>query len=453
MFQHDPGHTGVAPVSTAESLELLWAVPVMNPKAGCHLVTSDGGGVWVMNSTEITKVDNRGETIASYYIDDVRMTFLISGSPVVLSDGTLVVMLKVSEQEDERVATLGAIGSDARLRWILPFEGQFNPDKSLLTLGRDDRIYVGCPTCLYAVSPGATMATIEWSYACEDLISTIPAVASDGTVYFGTTNKTPPVNPRLYCLNSDGSLDWTFEPTEAYGGKPLALNSAPTLDDAGHIYFVVSGNALYCLNRDGSVGWSWPIEGFCYTSPILMPDRSIVFYQMHKWGMGGQWAALVTRVDSQLESLSIKLPTDQAPLSSPTTDADGNVFVSFMSWDASTSTKTFQFGLVNMGAYNPDDLFANVLYSPLYSSFDQVGAAGGPCIDEDGTVYCVVGRNLLAFGQRQGLSIGIQTNSPEYAGWLGFPLKVSLRITNANIATPLDCYGAWKQPDKDQPLF
>ncbi|HUT03113.1 MAG TPA: PQQ-binding-like beta-propeller repeat protein [bacterium] len=444
MFQRDPSHTGLAPVSTGHPLELLWAVEVEHPTKESHLVAADGGGVWCTQNGPMgtMRFSRDGQIVAR------GPATLGQGSPAVLSDGTLIIASSVRDLEDQSIAALSAIAPNGDVRWELTLGKVLNLHYSFLTLGENDEIYAACPFCLYAVRPGATSATIEWSYACENLISTIPAAASDGTVYFGTGNIG--ANSRLYCLNSDGTLNWTFQPTEEYGGKPYALSSAPTLDDAGHIYFVVSGNALYCLNSDGSVDWSFPLqEGFCYTSPILMPDGSVVFYEMQNWGSyTDEWRATVTRQRPDLGGASVKLPTDQAPLSSPAADADGNVFVSFFSWDASTSTNTFEFGRVNL----PLERWAGS-YEPLYSMSGHFGAAGGPCIDADGTVYCLVGDKLVAFGERQGLTIGIQTNFSTYAGWSDSYANVSLQIRNSEMAAPLDCYVAWKQPDKNELFF
>ncbi|HUT02782.1 MAG TPA: PQQ-binding-like beta-propeller repeat protein [bacterium] len=450
VFQHDPGHTGVAPVSTPESLELLWAVEVWDYSGGCHLVAADGGGVWYCQGAGgggTLRLSRDGEIVARGPV-----AYMQGGSAAVLSDGTLVIRSIVRNLEDQSIAAVSAIAPNGDVRWELTLGEVIDrllPQDWLLTLGANDDIYAVGQFCLYAVSPGATSGTIRWSYACDNQISTIPAAASDGTVYFGTTNTSTPKNPWLYCLKSDGSLNWTFEPTEDGAGKPRALSSAPTLDNAGRIYFVVSGNALYCLNRDGSVHWYYPIERSCYTSPILMRDGSVVFYEMKNYGSyTDEWRATVSRYHPDLGGSAVKLPTKEAPLSSAAADADGNIFVSFKNWDASTSTTTFEFGRVNL----PLEPWAGS-YEPLYSMTGYFGAAGGPCIDEDGTVYCLVGNKIVAFGRRQGLKIGIQTNSSTYAGWSDFYANVSLQIRNAEIAAPLDCYIAWKQPDKNELLF
>ena len=426
MFQHDPGHTGVAPVSTPESLELLWAASQYNPMGADHLVTAQDGGVWIVSGTTVTRLGSQGQTAARYDLGhDTSRTFLVAGSPAVLGDGSLITMGRFSSAHQPAVATLYAIDPDGDVRWTLIFDGQTSPVASLVTLGPDGQIYAAGPTCLYSVSPEGSIA---WSYACDAQIESIPAVGNDGRVYFGARNNS------MYCLTPEALLSWTFCPA----GTAWGIDSAPTLDDSGHVFFAVSGNGFYCLNSDGSVGYRYPLTGFCYTSPILMPGGAVVFYESTRE------ATQVTRLNPDgTKRWGTLLPTDQAPQSSPAADQDGNVFVSFFSYDATTSTFCSQLGRVDSDGN----------YRSLCSDLDVIGIAGGPCIGADGTVYCHLDQDVVAFGRRQGTSIGITTDSPGYAAWLGGWVNVSISITNAEIARPLDCYIAFKRPDTAGLLF
>ncbi|MCD6327417.1 PQQ-like beta-propeller repeat protein, partial [bacterium] len=270
MFQQNPGHTGVAPVSTAPELELLWGTNGSTDSSS-HLVLGSDGSLWAVGDN-VDRLSPRGEVIFHITPSDVGImgSFKGQGSPAVLADGTLIVMAGVRNEDKLFVPTLYAIEPNENVRWTLPFEEQA-PANSLITLASDGQIYVGCPTCLYSVTQEGG---ITWSYDCDDQIETIPAVANDGSVYFGTRNST------LYCLSPDGLLDWTFRPE----GTASWIQSAPTLDHNERVYFTVSSNGLYCLNSDGSVEFSYPIQKSCYTSPILMPDGSIAFYERAEAG-------------------------------------------------------------------------------------------------------------------------------------------------------------------------
>jgi len=425
MFQRGPGHTGVAPVSTPDDLEALWSVAAA---AGypTHPVLGLDGSIWLVGGS-VDRYSLRGERTLHMRVSDFGLQgdFAGRGSPVVLPDGILIAIAGIRNEDKEFIATLYAIQPDGDVRWTLTFDGQRSPN-SLITLGSDGLIYVGCPTCLYAVSQEGSAV---WSYDCEAPITTIPAVASDGTVYFGAQNGA------LYCLAAGGLLNWTFCPE----GLRVGIDSTPTLGDNGRIYFAASKNGFYCLNNDGSIEWSYPISQFCYTSPILFSDGSVAFHEMTGDG------PVLTRLEPDgSRRWSVPLPgTTQAPTSSPAADQDGNIFLTSKEFDASMSTFCFQFARIDSDGN----------YAPLSSELAAVGYAGGPCIGQDGTIYCQVGTKLVAFGRRQGTSIGIWTDAPGYTGWEEWPVNVSLRITNTEIAAPLDCYIAWKRPDKEQLLF
>jgi len=425
MFQRDQGHTGVAPVSTPGELDVLWSVDTTTGYS-THLVLGVDGSVWVVGGP-VDKFSPRGENLLHILIRDFGLQgeFIGRGSPAVLPDGTLIAIAGIRNEAREFVATLFAIGPEGDLHWTLPFEGQTNPS-SLISLGPEGEIYVGCPTCLYSVSPDGR---IVWSYECGAKITSIPAAASDGTVYFGAGDGA------LYSLAAGGLLNWTFRPE----GPGWEIDSTPTLDEMGHIYFAASGSGFFCLNNDGSVEWSYPISRYCYTSPILFPDGSLAFHEMTEHGPA------ITRLEPDgSKRWSVPVPgTTQAPLASPAADCDGNVFFTFKEFDPDTRMTNFSFARV--------DSEGN--YTPLLSGWAVIGYAGGPCIGQDGTIYSQVGSKLAAFGRRRGTSIGIWTDSPGYAPWLECPVNVSLRITNAAIATPIDCYIAWKRPDKNQLVF
>jgi len=424
VFQHDTGHTGVAPVSTAPELESLWVADGYM-RSGSHLALGCDGTLWAV-ARSVRRYSRQGEVISNLTAGDLGFIgeFKGRGSPAVLADGTLIAMAGVRNDDGQFIGTLCAVQPDEDVRWTLPFEGQTDVH-SLITLGPDGQIYVGCPTSLYAVSQEGS---IVWSYECDAQILTVPAVANDGSVYFGAGNST------LYCLTPEGLLNWTFRPE----GPESPLDSAPTLGDDGRVYFAVSRNGLYCLNSDGSVEFSYPFDSFCYTSPILMADASVVFYEKTESGL------LVARLNADgTKRWGTLLPTDQTPGSSPAADQDGNVFVNFRSWDASTGAKRSQFGRVD----------SDGAYTPLCSEITPLGESSGPCIGADGSIYCHVGTKTVAFGKRQGRTIGIKTNSPRYAAWLGFWVTVSVAITNAELDTPLDCYIAYKPVSSDQMLF
>lgn len=141
----------------------------------------------------------------------------LSGSPIVLSDG-------------------GIIHADT-------FGGVFALDTT------------GTGTLLYGSgSGGGSGAT--------------PAVADDGTIYFGNGLDT------IYALNPDGTVQWSF-PADA-GGLESPLQTSPSIGADGTVYMGFGTN-FYALNPDGTEQWVFPATVEIHSSPAIGPDGTIFF--------------------------------------------------------------------------------------------------------------------------------------------------------------------------------
>jgi outer membrane protein assembly factor BamB len=140
----------------------------------------------------------------------------------------------------------------------------------------DGTIYVGSTdTRLYALDPNGN---IEWTYETGDQLLASPAIGSDGTVYIGSADR------QLYAINPDGTLKWVY-PTKA------VLNSSPALAADGTIY--VAGTFLdgtyicvgeddpvqlgffYAVNPDGTEKWRLTLSGEVNSSPVIASDGTI----------------------------------------------------------------------------------------------------------------------------------------------------------------------------------
>jgi outer membrane protein assembly factor BamB len=112
----------------------------------------------------------------------------------------------------------------------------------------------GAPWPMFARSPslrarsaavGPASPTVKWFFPAA--VTAQPAVAADGTIYFGTYEGT------LYALRADGSVKWTYSGGTgvSFGGTPAiradgtVLVGAQTEPDAiGELYAVSSAGAL-----------------------------------------------------------------------------------------------------------------------------------------------------------------------------------------------------------------
>ena len=132
--------------------------------------------------------------------------------------------------------------------------------------------------CGFTFSRGVTVAVgmegeKRWYFISNEEILTSPALADDGTVYFGTESGT------LYALNPDGTEEWEFQadftPSLPYYGSidNWIIWSSPTVATDGTIFFgsgalyyssersdQVVGGMLWALNPDGSEKWHYIVD-------------------------------------------------------------------------------------------------------------------------------------------------------------------------------------------------
>ena len=132
-------------------------------------------------------------------------------------------------------------------------------------VARDGSVYFGgIDRSVYALD--ATGA-VKWTFATGGLIDTCsPAIADDGTVYLGSNDGT------VYAFAPDGTQKWT----RAFGTTAPVSNS-PALAADGTIYIKAGNGFLYALNpADGTIKWRINVNATTsYASPSVAPDGTI----------------------------------------------------------------------------------------------------------------------------------------------------------------------------------
>ena len=104
----------------------------------------------------------------------------------------------------------------------------------------------------------------KWTFKAGREIKSSPAIADDGTIYFGSRDW------RFYAVSAQGGLKWTF-PTGAW------VDSSPAIGADGTIYFGSWDTNFYALNPDGTKKWSFPSGGIIDSSPAIGADGTIYF--------------------------------------------------------------------------------------------------------------------------------------------------------------------------------
>ena len=125
---------------------------------------------------------------------------------------------------------------------------------------------------------GAQEGELEWSFPAGGEIFSSPAIGDDGTLYFGCEFSAQ----SLYALDPNGNEKWHFQAANKVESSPLVAAN-------GKIYFGDNAHCFYCLNSDGTLAWKYDTEGiFCYSSPTISRDGSLIFVQVAQDFMGGK---------------------------------------------------------------------------------------------------------------------------------------------------------------------
>ena len=191
-------------------------------------------------------------------------------------------------------------------------------------------------------SPAATVSN-AWSYLLRDYCGSSPAVADDGTIYFGMWTGD------LRAFRPDGEPKWTF-----HSGREI--KSSPAIGSDGTIYFGSRDRRLYAVGPDGKPRWTFKTGAWVDSSPAVSADGTVYF---------GSWDKNFYAVKPD-GAQQWRFPTGGEIVSSPAIGADGTVY--FGSHDA------------KVYALHPNG-------TPAWTYPTGAPILSSPAIDKDGTIY------------------------------------------------------------------
>ncbi len=196
--------------------------------------------------------------------------------------------------------------------------------------------------CFRTCAQPATLTNL-WFYTTAGAGDNSAALATDGTIYFGTWLG------QFIALNPDGSCRWVFQ-----AGREI--RSSPAVGPDGTLYFGSRDHSCYAVSAEGKKRWTFKTGGWVDSSPAVTTGGMVYF---------GSWdkSVYALRADG---SKSWAFETGAPVVSSPAVGADGRIF--FGSHD------TRFYALLPNGSKAWD--FATG--GPIISS---------PALDRDGTVY------------------------------------------------------------------
>ena len=191
----------------------------------------------------------------------------------------------------------------------------------------------------------------KWTYTTSKSIPGSPAIGADGTIYIGSTDR------KLYAINPDGTLKWTFTTSNSYG----KIEGSPTIGIDGTIYIADSSGSLYAINPDGTQKWNYtPSSSSIYGGIAIGVDGTIYFVDSNK-----KIYALNPDGTKKWEYFS---PND-VYVGTPAIGSDGTIYIG--NYDG------------NLYAFNCD---GTVKWT--YTTGDHIYYSS-PAIGADGTIYFV----------------------------------------------------------------
>ncbi len=152
---------------------------------------------------------NDGKFYALYPDGTQRWSYLtganspVMSSPAIDSDGTIYV--------GSSNGMVYAFQPNGAIKWRV---SRITAIDAPPVLGWDDVLYVGSESGVMTAINTAD-GTLRWEYMASGAISAAAAVASDGTVYFGSDDR------NLYAVDQDGDLVWNFVAADGVNGSPV----------------------------------------------------------------------------------------------------------------------------------------------------------------------------------------------------------------------------------------
>lgn len=222
---------------------------------GTIYIGVDSYGAGVMYA--ITDATDHAVEKWNYALSDGYYTYSwIVNAPAIGSDGTLYFGTGFSSMMHE--APIGVFyaltdaGDHAIKKWDYVLDTEMSWITSPPAIAKDGTIYFGYYLSLWdgepveymgleALTDNVTLAIEKWYFDTEYSIDNAPAIGSDGKVYFGDAGPTT-----FYALNPNGTINWTLE------ASPI---TAAAISKVGTLYFGsydrpdgTCGPVLYAIN-------------------------------------------------------------------------------------------------------------------------------------------------------------------------------------------------------------
>jgi outer membrane protein assembly factor BamB len=229
-----------------------------------------------------------------------KETWAAVTSPVSTRDGLVIVGARkqdASSGQQDRVVAVDGWGNTV---WEASVQGELGDAPAIAA---DGTIYFGTQrSYIYALS---RHGLVKGRFRANGRILSSPSITREGLVLIGSNDG------NLYALSPDMDLVWFL-----YTGEPINHASAALAGD-GTIYFGCHDHRLYALTPGKKLKWRFVTERPISSSPAVAADGTIYFWSQDK-------NCYALRPDG---SLKWKLLADTPATSSPAITEGGEVII------------------------------------------------------------------------------------------------------------------------------
>jgi len=234
---------------------------------------------------------------------------------------------------------------------------------------------------------GPASPTQKWVFDCGVDIWSHPAMAADGTIYFGNRAKS------LAALKPDGTRKWNFNTSNG------PVDSSPAVGKDGTIYVAGTDSYFYAVNPDGTLKWKNLMEYGTGSSPSIAADDTVYIcagFSLYAYKPDGtqKWQphtfanAITWSTDQGPDGTIYVLPTDNRLHAIDPTDGHEK-WVSFSGGSFNSPQTIAPDGTIYIGGKSDNKLYAlNPADGTMKWSYPTAGTVSySPGLGADGTIY------------------------------------------------------------------
>jgi len=302
MAHHDAQHTGRSPhVGPASTPTVKWSIPFRSSLRSSPVIGADGA-VYV----------SLKKTVYAYEPEDGAERWSTE-LPGTIRRNTAAIDVNGRIFIGDRANLMWGLDSDGDPLWSYAIGNDGDVSGSAVIAPSGTIIMAGSFNgIVHALAP--SNGALLWKHPSGNNIAySSPALATDGTIYVGTTRG------YLRAIDEDGELKWqTLTPGRIRYGPPVVASD-------GTIY-IGSTEGLHAIAPNGDLLWTFETEGRVAAAPALASDGTIYVGSLGR--AGGTLAALHALEPDGDEIWRYEPAGSRNSFrGSPIVDGDGNIYV------------------------------------------------------------------------------------------------------------------------------